>query len=273
MGRKEEMRASAPEISDLRLEQYVLGELSLADVRKLREALEKDESLRARLSAIRQSDQEILARYPPERIAEVIRQRIPARETPREFPRRSPALMVALPAAAAVLVFLSMFVVRDRFLPGMASPAAAEVRLKGAQPHLSIYRKGPEGAEELSNGSSATQRDWLQLTYTAADARYGVIFSIDGRGTLTWHLPTRIAPSQIAPALDQQGQVALASAYELDDAPSFERFFFVYSSRPFELRDVERAASGLASKPQAAEKAALSLPKDEKQWSLVIKKR
>ena len=52
-----------------------------------------------------------------------------------------------------------------------------------------MYRKTDNGAEELAAGQAARQKDVLQLSYIAADARYGVIFSVDGRGTLTLHLP------------------------------------------------------------------------------------
>ena len=88
----------------------------------------------------------------------------------------------------------------------------------------------------------------LQLSYTAGEAKYGVIFSVDGRGSITWHMPAGYrGGSRSAPALDAQGQVVLPSAYELDDAPAFERFFLVYSSVPFDVGDVERAARALSS--------------------------
>ena len=262
------------ETSALRLEQYILGELPPAEARRLREALERDELLRAKLSAIEESDREILASYPPKRMAAAIRERLSARESLRAPQRRAPSFMIALPAAAAILVFFSIFFARERLLPRVTSPAFEQTRLKGVQPHLSIYRKGAEGAEELSSGASARPRDVLQVAYTAGEARYGVIFSIDSRGALSWHLPQKPAGSSAAaPLLDQQGQVALPSAYELDDAPLFERFFFVNSAAPFSLRDVEQAAKGLASRPRAAERDALALPKDLKQSSVVIRKQ
>jgi hypothetical protein len=76
-----------------------------------------------------------------------------------------------------------------------------------------------------------------------------------------------------SPGLEQQGQVILPSAYELDDAPGFERFFLVSSSRPFELQDVEKAVRALASRPVAAETERLALPPGVNQFSIVLKKK
>ncbi len=42
------------------------------------------------------------------------------------------------------------------------------------------------------------------------DARYGVIFSVDGRGTLTWHVPAGYGGGPLAaPPLDPKGPVVL----------------------------------------------------------------
>ncbi len=52
-----------------------------------------------------------------------------------------------------------------------------------------------------------------------------------------------------APPLDPRGPVVLPSAYELDDAPGFERFFLVYSAKPFDVAAVDPAARALAQLP------------------------
>ena len=48
----------------------------------------------------------------------------------------------------------------------------------------------------------------IQLGYTAGEARYGVILSIDGRGTITWHMPAGILRERrgCSPALEKQGR-------------------------------------------------------------------
>jgi len=96
---------------------------------------------------------------------------------------------------------------------------------------------------------------------------------VDGRGTVTWHLPAGYAGGPLsAPALEGQGDVVLPSAYELDDAPGFERFFLVSSAAPFDLAPVAQAARALAGRP-SAERGELSLPAGLGQSSLLVKKQ
>jgi len=254
-------------VSDLLLEQYSLGELSSDQERMVRAELERDESVRQRLAAIAQSNKEILSDYPPERIVPAIKERFLESSGRAAQPRRVPVAAWALPAAAMVVLILSLFVMRERVVPN-------ETRLKGLSTHLNLFRKTPTGgAEELRSGAAARRADVLQISYTAGEAKYGVIFSVDGRGAITWHAPAGYrGGSRAAPALDMQGQVVLPSAYELDDAPGFERFFLVYAAAPFEVGDVERSARALAARPGAAEREMLGLPRGLGQYSLLLKK-
>jgi hypothetical protein len=167
-----------------------------------------------------------------------------------------------------VALALSFFVVRERMT------VVADTRLKGLSPHLTVFRKTASGAEELRAGTLARRADVIQLSYTAGDARYGVIFSVDGRGAITWHLPAGYrGGSRSAPALDAQAQVVLPSAYELDDAPGFERFFLVYANLPFDVGDVERAARALSTRLAGADKEVLGLRNGLGQYSLLLKKQ
>jgi len=268
---------SAPRISDLTLEQFHMGELRPAQERRVRAELERDQELRGRLAAIQRSDEQIRASYPAERIVPQIRERAlreasAAQDLPGEAyrprtARRIPTLAWAIPVAAMALFLLS--------LPIFLRPSD-ETRLKGAAPHLVVFRKTLTGAEELAPGSAARKGDVLQLSYVAGDAKYGVIFSVDGRGTLTWHVPGGYrGGAAAAPALDPHGPVLLPNAYELDDAPGFERFFLVFSSRTFQVSDVDRAARAFAAGAAGAsgETATLKLGGGLGQSSLLVKKQ
>jgi hypothetical protein len=101
-----------------------------------------------------------------------------------------------------------------------------------------------------------------------------VILSVDGRGKVTWHTPSGYAGQPLSsPTLDMKGQVVLPAAYELDDAPGFERFFFVYSSSPFDVAAVDRAARALASQPSRAVVEPLGLGTGMGQYSFLVKKQ
>jgi len=246
-------------VSDLMLEQFHLGELDAAQERTVREALTEDAILRERLTALEESDRQILSDYPARRVVPSIQER--ARQTvPSQRRAWARPFVMALSTAAVALVVLSFFV-------------APATRLKGLSPHLSVFRKTPTGAEEIVSGTLARRGDVLQLSYTAGEAKYGVIFSMDGRGSITWHSPSGYAGGpRSAPPLESHGPVVLSSAYELDDAPQFERFFLVYSSSSFEISAVDRAARTLSASGGAAANGMLSLPAGLGQYSLLVKK-
>jgi hypothetical protein len=271
MRRDEEER-----VSDLTLEQYRLGELPAAAAARLADRLGRDAALAARLANLAASDAEILAAHPPAEVAAAIRARLAAEERERtrgeecRARRLRPARFstLALPAAAAVLLTLSLLFLRERFFG-----AGDEVRLKGLATTLSAWRKTGNGAERLADGAAARAGDVVQLSYVAAGAHYGVILSIDGRGVVTFHLPEGWAGSPArSPSLDEAGEITLASAYELDDAPSFERFFLVYGEDPFDVSAAADAARRLAARPDAALRGRLALPRSLQQASLLLVK-
>ncbi|MBN1838324.1 MAG: hypothetical protein JW820_20865, partial [Spirochaetales bacterium] len=108
-----------------------------------------------------------------------------------------------------------------------------------------------------------------QLGYVAAARAYGVILSIDGRGVVTLHFPVG---STGAGELEREGESLLPFAYELDDAPGFERFFFVTGPEPFAVDSVLEAAERLAADPEQARQAPLILPGELEQVSMMLKK-
>jgi hypothetical protein len=259
-------RETEDRVSDLSLEQHRLGELDAAAAAAMKERIGRDPVLRERLEDLERSDAEILAVHPPAEMAAAIRGRLAAER------RLKPIRLVnlVLPAAAAALLALTLFAARDRLLAG-----TGDTRLKGLATSLSAWRKAGEGAERLASGASARTGDLVQLSYLAGDARYGVILSIDGRGVVTFHLPEGWEGGQgRSPALDRTGEITLASAYELDDAPSFERFFLVYGSESFAVSAAADAARRLAVKPDSALRGKLELPRGLRQVTfLLVKER
>jgi hypothetical protein len=145
-------------------------------------------------------------------------------------------------------------------------------RIKGLRPALSLFRKTAAGSEALADGDRARQGDVIRVGYRASGRRYGVIVSLDGRGAVTRHLPEQ---GRLAAALEGGEVVLLAHAYELDDAPAWERFYFVTADEPFEVEAVEDAArrarvEHAAAVAQAPE--ALRLPKPLEQASFLLTK-
>src|SRR5690606_30966685 len=123
-------------------------------------------------------------------------------------------------------------------------------------------------AERLAPGDRVRAGDLLQLSYVAAGRRFGAIVSIDGRGVVTTHLPLA-GPG--AAALGAGPAIPLEQAYELDDAPGFERFVFVTGTSRFEVAVVAAAARAVAT-GRAPATTPLSLPTGLEQHDFVLPK-
>jgi hypothetical protein len=240
---------------DWQLERLAQGELDDDSAKALAARLGPEE-LEARLAALKTSDREILQRLPPEVVGASIRRRL---ATPRG---RGRMLMALFPLAVAASVWAI------GYSPRLATrPGSEETRIKGAQ-HLLVFRAGAAGkAARLSPSARVRPHDRLQLAYTGGDARFGAILSVDGNGVVTQHLPVDAAAATALAA----GETSLPRSYELDEAPGFERFFFVTGPRPFALGDVLAAARALAHDPEVQRKP-LALDPALSQESLLLQK-
>jgi hypothetical protein len=258
------------EVLDLEIEKFVQRELGEARAAHIDRRRVEDPVLAARISAVVASDLEILDAYPPRQMAaRILEVAAAAHKNDRS---RSP-LFIAVPAlgTAAAALFLTMFLMQDKneFTSTGTTPAhepTEQIRLKGlTDPSLYVFRKGDTGDERLLPGQTASQGDVVQLKYAAKGAPFGVIFSIDGRGTVTLHYPSN---DGLPATLDSKGTHALDFSYELDDAPDFERFFFITSNQPIDPTKVIEKAR--AMKPGITGK--LSLDPTLSQCDFVLKK-
>lgn len=279
-----------------RLEQMALGEA--------RHAIdEQSGDTRGSIDALRADDREILEAYPPDVVLPIVRRRAAAAKARA---RRSEFRWATIPALASVAAAVVVLALRtpdesayleappDRVAHGSdvrvipyASPTAMQqpehadpseeratspsdvTRTKGLQPHLVIHRSGDHGAVRLDDGSVVRGGDLLQVSYVAAGQHHGVIVSVDGASAVTLHYPDAIDGNS---ALEQSDVIALSHAYELDDAPDFERFVFVTADRPIDAQTVMNAAQRLTEMPGHTRTRRLSLPSRWRQSSMVLRK-
>lgn len=249
-------------VSDYWIERLAAGDLDAkqADDVKTRLAAE-GRSVDEELARLRVSNAEILAERPVRVVTASIRQRL--QRPPRRW-------WLALPLAVAAAAAL-VLVVRPTPKPGMGD--VEDTRWKGselASPRLFVYRHSAQGDVRLGDGSRATRGDLLQLAYQVGGPVYGVLVSLDGRGRVTVHVPE--AHSATASELRSGAEVRLGSAYELDDAPAFERFLLVTAPEPFPTSLVVEAAARLASDPARARAAWLPLRAGFAQTALTLVK-
>jgi hypothetical protein len=255
----------------LLVEQLALGELDEAHAAPLRAQLAREaaEGGRDRLGEIAASNAEILADYPPERVAADVRRRLDrAQSAGRRGGRAGLWVLAPALAAAAVLIWV---VTRDdddhedHTIANLDSNATLvddgqpePTRIKGGvEPHLVIDRKTQAGQERLAADELVAPGDLLQVSYVPAGRTQGVIVSIDGAGAVTLHHPSDAAAE---PLLSEGKEVPLAHAYELDEAPDFERFVLVTrEGGPTSVAEVMTAAEQLATDLEQARTAPLSL--------------
>jgi hypothetical protein len=252
---------------DWLVERLHAGDLPAAEAEAVRARLTAEGGL-GRLEALRRDDEAFAAAHPPGPALGEIRRR--ARGDGGRPPRAARAWLPGALVAAAAAAFVAVVVLPRGGPVGDGRPGGEAVALKGAGPTLVVHRQRPGGEpERLAAGASARAGDVLQLAVQAAGARYGVVVSIDGRGRVTRHLPEG---GEVSAALAGGGAAPLPHAYELDDAPGFERFFLVTGAAPFDVAPVVEAARRLAAAGQG-QTGALGLPGGLAQRPVLIVKR
>lgn len=239
--------------------------LGLATEEELR-LVHGDPDAMARLSVLPTEDAIFRARYPIEEEVRRIESKLRVTRAADERSNRARMLSAVLAPSLAVAAALMMATLPNGQPSSPESPDGVTI-VKGLSPKLRLYRKRDGSLERIGTGALAREGDVLQLGMVPGSARHGVVLSIDGRGTVTLHHP---ADARADTALGS-GEQPLPNGYELDDAPEFERFFFVTSEGPADVSTVLRAASALAASGQSKD-GTLSLPESYQQTSLTVRK-
>jgi hypothetical protein len=260
------------------IERVAQGELSPAETQEIRDQLAaQGRSLDDELAALLVSNREILARLPRETMGAAIHRRASA-----EHQRRFRLPVVVAPLVLAGSVALAMFITRgsDRsVVRERLGEADDDVILKGDvlhSPRLLVYRQktgpvpGSPSSERLYDGAHVARGDLLQLAYDKTpEGLFAVLLSIDGAGKVTQHLPEEGA--RTATPLTSVLEIRLPSAYELDDAPNFERFLLITSTQSFAVTFALDAARALAGGP-AGKTQPLALGPAYRQTSILLHK-
>lgn len=194
----------------------------------------------AAVDALHDSSRRFLEKYP----------------TPAPRPKSVAVLLRLLPVAAALVAVMGWITLA----PG------PDTRAKGSGTALFLYHKTAEGSELVAPGQLLAEGDEVQAAYLVSERRFAALYSVDGRGTVTVHLPLHGAHAVEAAPPEP---TLLPYSYRLDDAPKYETFYLVTSPDPFEvsllkpfLAASEGRESGLAL-PSGFEASALRIGKQE----------
>ena len=157
----------------IKTELYHLGELPPAWETDL-----ELESLQADLEELDDSDRAILEKYKPADMARQIRERMEGspRKESNEIPFKKPAarsrMTFLIPAAAMILFGLLL----PTMIPRNNSMEEEQeiTRMKGMEvPQLKVYRKLEAESEKLTEDSSVSESDLIQLGYRVSSRLYG----------------------------------------------------------------------------------------------------
>jgi hypothetical protein len=257
-------------LPDWLVERAALGEVPPANRERLERADPRE--LAERTAALRTANAAELAAHPAGPALAQIEARVAAEARRRAEDRRRQRvrwLGVATTVAAVVVAAQFAFPPARKGKSPPPPPPPETTRVKGAARLLAFRQVGDQVAR-LDADALVRAGDVVQLRYNAGGQRYGVIASIDGAGVVTLHFPAREDAPPQATAVSQ-ATATLPHAYALDDAPRFERFFFVTADEPIDLARSLAALHALAARADAAD-AALELPPGLHQWSLRLRK-
>ncbi len=272
-------------INDYYLERYVLGELPQEEAQEILHLVSENPEIKDALKKIELSNQDILALYPPSKVKANLlseyEKRVDKSIVSRwlEMSSLSSKRIIAVSSVSAVLLLLIFFFglpisnKRDVLNPYEVGPDFSLVKginsLDLTKTQLLVFRKTGEEVEVLDSGTLSNKGDLLQLAYVATHEPFGIILSIDGRGEITLHYPeTKYESTELL----MNKRSLLPHAIELDDAPGFERFFFITSKNKINVEVVLTIVKDWAQNPDRVRESELDLPEGMDQYSVLILK-
>ena len=251
-------------IPDWKLERFLTGDLPEEEMNKLRELEANDAVFANRVKMLREDNKAILSKLPFETLAERIADATDAAGEGRanlgtgaagNAAKNAPRFTLVKFAAAAMFVFavalVAFFAQRETSVMNerVGSDVAnvngsqntqvalaeneSDTRIKGLEARMEVWKKTPAGIVQLNDLDSVGEGDEIQLRYAVPEKCYGLLFSMDGNGALTLHMGDGVKAIELAPGKMN----SLPFAYKLDDAPYFEKFFFVTSPREFAVEE------------------------------------
>lgn len=266
-------------IPDWKLERFLTGDLPDEEMNMLRELEATDVVFANRVKMLREDNKAILNKFPFEALAGKLAGIADATENAsvansagkadaagkaaKNAAKNVLTISFVKFAAAAVLVLavalVAFMVQRETVVAGgnaagngddvaavngsqITQVAFAETqsdtRIKGLDARMEVWKKTDAGIVQLQDLDEVREGDEIQLRYAVPEKCFGLLFSMDGNGALTLHMGDGVKAIELTPGKMN----SLPFAYKLDDAPYFEKFFFVTSPKEFavEENDVDK---------------------------------
>jgi len=223
-------------LPDWLVERAALDEVSPASRDRIERADPRE--LADRVAALRDDNAAELARHPAGPPVAQIEARVAAEARQRAERRRRRRLRwLGLATSAAAVLVVTRFVAERTATddpPRTRVTRDDGTRVKGS-PRLVAFRQVGDQVERLAQDTVVHAGDVIQLRYNVGGQGYGMIASVDGAGAVTLHFPLGEDPPPEATAVSPE-TATLPDAYALDDAPRFERFFFITADGPVDVQ-------------------------------------
>ena len=249
-------------ISDFKLERYLLGELSAEEMKALQQREAEDEIFAARVRMMREEGKRFLAENPFSAVEDKLENaERPNRSFNTLWLKVAAALVIALGVFSAVVLNRNVEITGSSAAGSTMDVAMADIdngtRIKGMNASLEVWKKTGDSAVQMVNLGDAREGDEIQLRYRVPQKCFGMLFSMDGNGTVTMHM----GEGNRAVELEPGKMTTLPFAYKLDNAPKFEKFFLLTSGEIFEFdgNDIDKTL-----KKDGVESVSFTLRKVEK---------
>ena len=255
-------------IPDWKIERFLTGDLPEKEMNGIRKLESTDAMLAQRVKMLREDNKAILNKLPFETLAAKIDAVDAGTVTETagtanlDAAKNAPRFTLVKFAAAAVLVLavslVAFFAQSETVVTGndvagndvarnaqgvqqtqvALAETQSDTRIKGMDARMEVWKKTPAGIVQLNDLDEVSEGDEIQLRYAVPEKCFGLLFSMDGNGALTLHMGNGEKSVELAPGKMN----SLPFAYKLDNAPYFEKFFFVTSSNEFavEENDVDK---------------------------------
>lgn len=237
---------SVNKISDFKLERYLLGDLPEGEMQALREREACDEIFAARVREMREQGERFLAENPFSAIEDKLKnaewsENLSNRSFNTLWLKVAAALVIALGVFSAVVLNRNVTTYEGSGMSMDVAMADADngTRIKGMSASLEVWKKTGDSAVQMVNLGDAFEGDEIQLRYRVPQKCFGMLFSMDGNGTITMHM----GEGNKAVELEPGKMTTLPFAYKLDNAPKFEKFFLLTSEKAFEIdgNDIDKS--------------------------------
>lgn len=239
------MSSNPARISNWKLERFALNELPPHEMEFLRKQIAENPALQDQLDALRQSDALFLEQHPPKSAARRILAMAGSRQE-ENLRQDQPwfTSFLSLPKgmlAALLIVAVTVLVLQTQY-------TETDIRTKGGDARIELWQKNGDSISMILDSAILQAGDLVQIRIHPTERCYGVVISLDGRGNWTTHMPDT---GYTSPMIEPGKNEFLPFSYQLDDAPQFEVFWLVMSSKPFQVTTLLQSLDILRNSPMA----------------------